>query len=130
MHERARVDVRTIKGPDGVRNALREVIKYATKGEKGERSQATHAAAVELAFRNVHRVGLGGAVRGIKLTDSHGSTEDAKPSDFLDDHAMACESCGVIGEWTWVQRLSADQVNAHGGFGWVRQLDHDHDRSG
>ncbi len=114
---RARVDVRTVAGPRGVASALREVLKYATKGEKGVRVQPERAAAVELAFRNVHRLGLGGAVRRVRVSESDGATDDVTPADLVDDGALSCSTCGVVGEWTWVGIVSERLVADVGGFG-------------
>jgi hypothetical protein len=114
------VDVRRITGPDGVAGALREVLKYATKGERGTRTQPTHAAAVELAFRRVRRVELGGALRGVKLPDSNGDSEDVKPEDLHNDQAAACEVCGTVGEWAWLGIVSATVVQMNAGFGVAR----------
>jgi hypothetical protein len=113
---RAIVDVRTVRGGN-VADALREVLKYATKGERRGRDDAARAAAVEVAFRNVRRVELGGAIRAVRISDSDGATEDVRDSDLHDEHAAACESCGVIGEWRWEGMVSADAVRANGGFG-------------
>ena len=115
--EEAIVDVRSVKGSSGVAGAIREVLKYATKGEKGARTQASHAAAVELAFRNVHRVSLGGAIRKIEITECDGATEDVKPEDLHDDHSMSCLVCGTFGEWKWIRTRSAAEVEQFGGFG-------------
>ena len=115
--EHAIVDVRSIRGSAGVEGALREVLKYATKGEKGARAQARHAAAVEIAFRNVHRVSLGGAIRKVKVIDSEGATEDVKPEDLHDDHVMSCLVCGAIGHWKSTRIRTAVEVEALGGFG-------------
>jgi hypothetical protein len=120
MGEKARVDVRAVRGPNGVRDALREVLKYATKGEKGARTQVGHAAAVEIAFRNVHRVGLGGAVRRVKIVDRAGATEDVREDDLHDRHVLSCEECGVVGEWRWVGVVDEGIVIENGGFGILR----------
>jgi hypothetical protein len=118
LGETAIVDVRAVRGSKGVGEALREVLKYATKGEKGERVQPVRAAAVELALRDVHRVSLGGAVRHVRITDSAGSAEDATAGDLHDDHQMACQSCGVIGgPWIWRGTVSSERVARNGGFG-------------
>lgn len=121
LGEAARVDVRAVRGPKGVADALREVLKYATKGEKGARTQPERAAAVELAFRNVHRLGLGGAVRRVKLSDADGASDDVKPTDLLDDHRLVCDGCGVVGEWKWVGVVSEGVVEEIGGFGLMRR---------
>ena len=117
--ERAIVHVTAVSAARGVASALREVLKYATKGETG-RDSARHAAAVELAFRDVHRVAIGGALRKIKVEDSDGATDDVRPEDLHDDHTLACEACGVVGQWRWVGVLRSDLVNALGGFGFVQ----------
>lgn len=117
LHERARVHVRTIDGPNGVRDAIREVVKYATKGESGIRTQAERAAAVELAFRNVKRVTLGGTIRRVKVVADDDRTVDASERDLVREHALSCEVCGVVGEWDWAGRRSPETVQANGGFG-------------
>ena len=66
-------------GAQGIARALREVLKYATKGEKGIRASAERAAAVEVAFRNIKRLSIGGALRKIRIADCEGRSEDAKP---------------------------------------------------
>lgn len=113
---RAIVDVRTVRG-DNVASELREVLKYATKGEGNGRDDAERAAAVELAFRKVRRVELGGAIRNVRVAETDGASEDVQASDLHDDHAAHCQSCGVIGEWKWGGKVSADVVAANGGFG-------------
>jgi hypothetical protein len=117
--ERAIAHVTSVNGANGVAAALREVLKYATKGETG-RAQASYAAAVEIAFRNVHRVAIGGALRKVKITADDRTTEDVRPEDLHDDHTMACESCGVIGGgWDWIGVFSSEAVEQIGGFGLV-----------
>jgi hypothetical protein len=118
LGERAILDVRTVRGA-GVAGALREVLKYASKGEKGHR-QVEHAAAVELALRGVRRVELGGALRWVQLSDSSGDSEDVREADLHDSHVAACQVCGVIGEWRWVAIVSAASVEENGGFGTWR----------
>jgi hypothetical protein len=120
LGEAALVDVRRVRHDGGVAGALREVLKYATKGEKGVREQPIRAAAVEFALQNVHRVGLGGAIRRIRIADSSGATEDARPEDLHATKVAACESCGVIGEWRWAGRVSEGIVSNNRGFGIVR----------
>jgi hypothetical protein len=113
--------IKDIRGhdPDGVVAALREVLKYATKGQKGSRHQVRHSAAVELAFRDVHRVSIGGALRRVKVKPSDGKTEDVQPEDLHDAHVAACEACGTVGQWRWVGIVSAEVVTRSGGFGLV-----------
>ncbi len=116
------VNIQNVKenGSEGVAATLREVLKYATKGEKGVRDQACHAAAVELAFRHVHRVSIGGALRGVKDGTSDLGTEDVRSEDLYDTHAAACEACGTVGEWLRVGFVSREAVARNGGFGLVR----------
>jgi hypothetical protein len=120
LGERARVDVRGISGPDGVRDAIREVLKYATKGESGARTRAQRAAAVELAFRNVKRVTLGGTIRRVKAAAEDGDAIDVTELELLNERALSCEVCGVVGEWTWEGRRSPDTVQANGGYGLLK----------
>ncbi len=122
LKEKARVDVRAVKSFSDMSGALQEVLKYATKGEKHSRDQAVHAAAVEIAFRNVHRVALGGAVRSVTILDSAAATEDVRAEDLHNTHKMACEGCGVVGEWKWVGRVRSEVVIENGGFGMLHGL--------
>ena len=117
LGERALVDVRAVSGRGGVRDTIREVLKYATKGESGVRTQAERAAAVELAFRNVKRVTLGGTIRRVKVVPDDDGTVDVSGRDLLNDHALSCEVCGVVGEWAWAGRRSPETVEANNGFG-------------
>lgn len=119
VRSRAMVDVRMISGAHDVAAALREVLKYATKGEKGLRTQPQRAAAVELAFRNVHRLGLGGALRKVRVSPADGATDDVTPTDLVDDRSLSCEACGVVGEWKWVGIVSGGVVEDIGGFGLI-----------
>jgi hypothetical protein len=118
--EKARVDVRAVKSLAEMAGALREVLKYATKGEKGARTQASRAAAVEIAFRNVHRIGLGGAVRRITIPESSGESEDVREEDLHATRVLACEECGVVGEWKWIGVVSSAIVLENNGFGRLR----------
>jgi hypothetical protein len=95
------------------------VLKYVTKGEKGHREQAEHAAAVELAFRNVHRVALGGALRNIRISEGQGASDDVRAEDLYQDRGVACTLCGVVGDWHWVGVVSAGVVEENGGFGYL-----------
>ena len=112
------VDIRAVRG---VRRALREVLKYATKGEKGPREQARHAAAVELAFRNVRRVEYGGALRGVRTPESSGGDDDGQPEDLHNYRVAACAVCGSVGDWRWAWTVDAATVQRNGG---VRPPDH------
>ena len=110
------VDIRAVANADGMGSALREVLKYATKGEKGARTQPAHAAAVEVAFKNVRRVEIGGALRKVKVSETDGATDDATPEDLHDYREAACITCGSIGPWRWNGSMSPDMVALHGGF--------------
>jgi len=118
------VDIRAVRG--AVALALREVLKYATKGEKGDLRQAQHAAAVEYAFKNVHRVRLGGAIRTIRTGDAY---EDVSPqelgtqvpsADGDEISPAACEACGAVGDWRYLGFVGPDAVAENGGFGLLR----------
>lgn len=110
------VDIRAVASVDGLGSAFREVLKYATKGEKGARSQPSHAAAVEIAFRNVRRVEVGGALRKVKASAGDGATDDATPEDLHDYREAACVACASIGPWRWNGNVSPHMVAVSGGF--------------
>jgi hypothetical protein len=114
------VDVRTVRG-ENVASELREVLKYATKGEGRGREDAERAAAVELAFRNVRRVEYGGAIRKVKIAKTDGASDDVQADDLHDAHAASCQSCGVIGDWKYGGMVSAATVAANGGFGLLAE---------
>ena len=118
------VDIRAVRG--AVALALREVLKYATKGEKGDLRQTQHAAAVEYAFKNVHRVRLGGAIRTIRTGDAY---EDVSPQELSTQvpsadgdeiSPAACEACGAVGDWRYLGFVGPDAVAENGGFGLLR----------
>ncbi|MDP9202330.1 MAG: hypothetical protein M3P26_10435 [Gemmatimonadota bacterium] len=111
------VDVRAVGSTQRIVGALKEVLKYAIKCEKGQRRKPQHAAAVEIGFRNVHRIALGGVVRSVRVTEGDGATDDARPEDLHDTNVLACENCGAEGQWKWVGKVSAEVVEANGGFG-------------
>ncbi len=113
------VDVRAIQGAAGVADAIREVLKYTCKGERGSR-QAAHAAAVELAFRSVRRVEIGGALRRVKITEADAASDDVRPEDLHNDQAATCEVCGAVGQWQWIGTLPASVVQMNGGWGLAR----------
>lgn len=96
-----------------VRRALREVLKYATKGEKGAR-RAERAACVELALRNLRRVEYGGALRTIAAP---AEGDDVTPDDLHAAGALSCAVCEARGRWTWDGLVSRDVVRENGGFG-------------
>ena len=93
------------------------MLKYATKGERHSRHQASRAACVEIAFRNVHRVALGGMIRAIRISDSSTATEDIRSQDLHSGSELACEECGLVGEWKWKGIVAQDTVERNGGFG-------------
>lgn len=115
------VDLRAVRTNGELQDAFQEVLKYATKGEKDPRTQAVHAAAVELAFRNVRRVEVGGALRAVKVTPQDGKSDDIRPADLHDERTAACEACGMVGEWGWNGRVMPEIVRANGGFGLLIQ---------
>jgi hypothetical protein len=114
------VDVRTVKGAGGIAAALREVVKYCTKGISGPR-QAAHAAAVEAAWKGVRRLEVGGALRRIRLpeTKSDGG-EDIQQEDLHSKAVASCEVCGTKGAWIWLGIMSASFVEENAGFGLAR----------
>lgn len=117
LGQRAIVHVTTVRGNGGVAKAIREALKYASKGEKGTRDEARHAAAVEIAFRKVKRLSIGGALRTIKIDDATAKTDDGKPEDLTDDRRLVCESCGSVGRWIREGWVSPKVVAANGGYG-------------
>jgi len=118
LGEKAIVHVSAIRGgAEGVGATLREVLKYATKGEKSPRANAKHAAAVELAFRNIKRVSIGGGLRQVRVSPSDCNSEDAKPEDLHASHQMQCAVCGEIGNWHWGGRVDPGVVMQNGGYG-------------
>jgi hypothetical protein len=121
--ELAFVDIRAVQGsgPQGIARALREVLKYATKGEQGTRDQPRRAAAVEYALREVHRISLGGAMRWVSPSEAPNTTIDADVADLHDAHVAACEACGVIGRWRYLGFVRPSLVEQNGGFGLVRR---------
>jgi Replication protein len=123
------VDIRAVHGvgPGATAGALREVLKYATKGEKGDPRQAEHAAAVEYAFKDTHRVRMGGAIRSVRIGDAF---EDAHPVDLSTQvlntdgeeriSPAACQVCGAEGPWHFLGFVGPRVVAENGGFGLVR----------
>lgn len=109
-----------VEGITSVEDALREVLKYATKGEKGIRAQSERAASVECALRNVHRTAIGGALRRVKIADCEGATVDATADDLHDTIELHCHACGLVGEWHWSGILEPGIVQENGGFGPLR----------
>ena len=118
LGEKAWVDVRAVRGPRGVCGALREVLKYATKGETDRRTQAVHAAAVEVAFRGVKRISIGGALRKVRIDDAAAGVDDARPEDLHDTRQLECE-CGSVGAWSWEGFVDPRTVRFNGGYGPV-----------
>lgn len=114
------VRVEALRGDSGVRDSIREVLKYATKGtqKEGESSMPTalQAGVVEVAFQNVRRTGIKGALRKFAEPD----VLDTHIEDLHNDHVMCCEACGVIGEWNWGAIVSRDFVHKNRGYGLLR----------
>jgi hypothetical protein len=102
-----------------VGSAIREVLKYTFKAEKGPR-QAAHAAILELAYRRVRRVEIGGALRRVKITPADTDTDDVRPEDLHASHAATCQACGTVGEWEWLAIVGSLTVEMNAGFGLVR----------
>jgi hypothetical protein len=128
--ELAIVHITAVRGD--LRDAVREVLKYATKGHGNVFDQARHAAAVEYAFRQVRRISVGGALRTINPGDA--AFEDATPSELsvtlLEEknggtatQARPCEACGAPGPWELIEFASAFEVDVNGGFGLVRKTE-------
>jgi hypothetical protein len=113
------VRVEALRG-EGVRDSIREVLKYATKGtQKDGESQmpsAQQAGVVEVAFQNVRRVGIKGALR--KFAEPE--VLDVHLEDLHNDHVLTCEACGNVGEWTWGAIVGRDLVQRNHGFGLLR----------
>jgi len=116
-HKDGGVRVEKVRTMEGVADALREVLKYATKGQnKGgiEQMPAPYrAAAVECAFRNVRRSDVGGALRSI----TNESICETTPDDLHDAKVAACQACGTVGEWWWRGIRPRSFVERNGGFG-------------
>jgi hypothetical protein len=111
------VDVRSVKGAGGIAAALKEILKYVTKGEKGPR-QASHAAAVEAAWKGVRRLEVGGALRRIRLPETQtDGGEDVQQEDLHSKAVASCEVCGTKGAWVWLAIVSASFVEENRGFG-------------
>jgi len=105
------------RGAAGVAAGLREVLKYATKGEKRARSSSRRAAAVELAFRNIKRVSIGGALRNDCVRPSDADDDDTQPEDLHASREMHCLVCGEVGNWHWGGRVDPAVVVRNGGYG-------------
>lgn len=122
VHDRdGGVNIQALRKGTSEFDALREVLKYATKGQTDadgvERMpEPWHAAAVECAFRSVRRSDVGGALRRITSDDIC----DLQPDDLHNCKVSACEGCGVIGEWEWRGMRSRQLVERNGGFGLHR----------
>lgn len=110
------LDIRAVDREDPT-HGIREALKYATKAEGTRQEQATRAAAVEYAFRHVHRVGIAGALRKIRGRSTTPDCEDVQGDDLHDEAEAACEACGAIGEWAWGRILSHTAVAANAGWG-------------
>ena len=120
-----------IKAVDGdLREALRETLKYASKGHGSAFTQARHAAAVEYAFQGVHRVNIGGALRKIRPGDM--AFEDVTPTELSaaalieesgEEQSLTrpCEACGSRGPWLLIDFVPESSVALNGGFGVIRK---------
>jgi hypothetical protein len=109
--------VQSIDPARGMTKAIQEALKYTTKGEKCTREEIHRAAAVEVAFRNVKRLSIGGALRSIQAVGDYADHDDARPEDFHATQQLACVGCGCIGEWGWVGTVAAEVVTRNGGYG-------------
>jgi hypothetical protein len=116
------VNVQALRGSADVKDAIREVLKYATKGEtrdgKTLMPSAQQAAIVECAFRSVRRFGTMGALR--KITKKE--LLDVQADDFHAACGAHCESCATVGEWRWMGLVGRDTVQLNGGFGLLLVL--------
>jgi len=113
----ALVDVRKIEDPA---EGIKEVVKYVAKGVGDEPLTPRHAAYIELALRNVHRVSIVGYLRQVKVTEEDGATEELRAEDVHDRETLCCEACGVIGEWSWEGFIDSRIIKHNGGFGLFR----------
>ena len=113
------VDIRSVRAGD-VAGGIREVLKYATKGDGTGRVQAERAAAVEYAMANTKRVTILGALRKIQGRSEETDAEDIQADDLHDHAEAACEACGLIGGWRWGGRAPESAVAANGGWGLFR----------
>lgn len=103
------VKIKGMRGSDaeGLRAALREVLKYVTKGDKQPGQRARRAAVIECAFRGIRRLEVGGAIRLV-------------PNVTAKDVATAsreCEACGGARSWRWRGVRAPDYVRRNRGFG-------------
>jgi hypothetical protein len=107
---------------EAFRNALREVLKYLTKGHRTDadtgqlKVRARKAAALEFAFRNQRRVETCGALRFVpKVTEKDVATQ-GKP----------CTVCNAPpSAWKWRGVRSPEYVRQNGGFGLAQVVDDD-----
>jgi hypothetical protein len=112
------VDVRSVRGSEGLRGAIAYVLKYVLKGESGRLPRPEHAAAVEYALRNVRRVEIGGALRTVTTADSTSpAAEEPRLQEVMGVRGGSCEACGSIGQWSWKGRMPPSEVLEVGGFG-------------
>lgn len=104
----------TSPSSEAFRSALREVLKYLTKGHKTDLGanqlimRAGRAAAAEYAMRGVRRVETCGALRLVpRVTDADVATE-----------GKACVTCAAVpSAWAWRGIRPPDYVRRNGGFG-------------
>jgi len=117
LGEKAHVRINAVQDCSGIGKAIRETLKYATKGEKTARDQARHAAAVEVAFRNLKRISVGGVLRTITVDEADSAHDDGKPEDVHALTDLLCLCCGAAGPWAWGGAVSPELVIANGGYG-------------
>ncbi len=103
------VNVKAMRTSDagGFRDALREVLKYVSKGDKEPGKRAERAAVVEYALRRIRRVELGGALRMVPAVSALDVATNARK----------CETCGGGASWTWRGMRAPDYVRRNQGFG-------------
>lgn len=92
---------------DDFRAALREVLKYVSKGDKSPR-RAEWAANIECAMFRVRRVEVGGALR---------AKVDVGAREVTYAGAKACDNCGTRERWKWAGLRASEYVVRNGGFG-------------
>jgi hypothetical protein len=112
------VHVTALRGDtiDVMRKSLSEVLKYATKGEKGAR-RVERAAAVEVALRRVRRIEVGGALR-----DYAPIAETVTQEELHAGERLRCGVCAGA-RFVWIGLRGPELVHHNGGFGLLRVED-------
>lgn len=112
----------TSASSDAFRNALREVLKYLTKGHKTDAvtgalaSRARRAAVSEYAMRQQRRVETCGALRLVPAVNAADVATSQKE----------CTACTTVpSAWTWRGMRAPDYVRQNGGFGLSTIVDDD-----